>query len=139
MSRELLRDLYGHQEWADAQHWTALQAHPGALDDAKLRERLHHILLVQRYFLSVARQSGPPDRPQLSDFGSMGEMKAEARRYHESARAFVTTASDDAPDSRRLRPIRHSTLPRFSSAAMRSRNAGSSTRNSSGSLSVKSR
>ena len=93
--RELLRDLYGHQAWADALHWTAFEAHPGALLDAKLRERLHHIHLVQRAFLGVATGSGMPERPRLEDFAGMHELKAEARRYHEAARRFVEGASDE--------------------------------------------
>jgi hypothetical protein len=94
--RELLRDLYGHQEWADALHWTAFAAHPLALQDPKLRERLHHIHLVQRAFLAVARRTGPPAKPRLEDFASVDELKAEARRTHEDARRFVEEADDDA-------------------------------------------
>jgi len=94
--RELLRDLYGHQEWADALHWAAFAAHPVALQDPKLRERLHHIHLVQRAFLAVARRTGPPAKPRLEDFASLDELKAEARRTHEDARRFVEEAGDDA-------------------------------------------
>jgi uncharacterized damage-inducible protein DinB len=94
--RELLRDLLGHQEWADALHWTALLAHPGALQDAKLRERLHHIHLVQRAFLEIARGGGPPAHPRPEDYASLDEMRAEARRTHEAARRFVEEASDAA-------------------------------------------
>lgn len=34
----LLREFYFHQAWADAEHWRALAAHPGALDDDALRQ-----------------------------------------------------------------------------------------------------
>ena len=102
--RELLRDLYGHQEWADALHWSAFAAHPGALDDPKLRERLHHIHLVQRAFLGVARGTGMPDRTRLEDFAGMDELKAEALRYHEAARRFVEEASDAALAARAQLP-----------------------------------
>src|SRR5438876_7091463 len=47
----LLRDLYGHQAWTDAEHYRAIEAHPPARDDRAIRERLHHIHLVQRAFL----------------------------------------------------------------------------------------
>ena len=47
----LLRDLYGHQEWADAEHFRAIGVHPAARDDKAIRDRLHHIALVQRAFL----------------------------------------------------------------------------------------
>ena len=42
-----LEELYAHQEWADAEHWRALEAHPPALEDKAIRDRLHHIHLVQ--------------------------------------------------------------------------------------------
>src|SRR6266487_219241 len=47
----LLRDLYGHQIWADAEHWRAIGAHTAACDDKAIRDRLHHITIVQRAFL----------------------------------------------------------------------------------------
>jgi hypothetical protein len=49
-----LHELYGHQEWADAEHWRAFEAYPAALEDRAIRERLHHIHLVQHGFLWVA-------------------------------------------------------------------------------------
>ncbi len=45
-----LDELYAHQEWADAEHWRAFEAHPAALDDKAIRERLLHIHLVQHAF-----------------------------------------------------------------------------------------
>jgi uncharacterized damage-inducible protein DinB len=50
---QILRDLLQHQAWADAEHWRAFDAHPAALEDAALRERQHHIHLVQSGFLWV--------------------------------------------------------------------------------------
>ena len=44
----LLRDLFGHQFWADVTLWTAIGAHAPAREDKVIRERLHHIHLVQR-------------------------------------------------------------------------------------------
>jgi len=48
-----LDELYGHQQWADAEHWRAFEAHPGALADKALFERLYHIHLVQHGFLWI--------------------------------------------------------------------------------------
>jgi hypothetical protein len=48
-----LYELYAHQEWADAEHWRALEAHPAALEDKAIRQRLLHIHLVQHAFLWV--------------------------------------------------------------------------------------
>lgn len=93
--REVLRDLYGHQEWADALHWSALEAHGVSLQDAQIRERLHHIHLVQRAFLAIAQGSGLPSKMKLEDFPTMADMKAEARRSHGAARQLVEGLSDE--------------------------------------------
>jgi hypothetical protein len=52
---EMLLDLYGHQAWADAEHWRAIEAQPGALEDSAIRDRLYHYHLTQRAFLFVVR------------------------------------------------------------------------------------
>jgi len=55
-----LDELYAHQVWADAEHWRAFEAHPAALKDKALYERLHHIHLVQHGFLWI---TGPRTSP----------------------------------------------------------------------------
>ena len=76
-----LDELYAHQEWADAEHWRAIEAHPAALADKAIRERLLHIHLVQHGFLWVTS----PQRPgfgfkKLEDFPSMTDLKTYARQ-----------------------------------------------------------
>ena len=76
-----LDELYAHQEWADAEHWRAMEGHPAALADKAIRERLLHIHLVQHGFLWVTS----PQRPEfafkkLEDFPSMAELKVYARQ-----------------------------------------------------------
>ena len=79
----LLIDLYRHQQWADAEHWRAIQAHPGAVDDPAIRERLHHIHHVQHAFLGVVTNSGfDPFNPPA--FEQAGGLKAWAREYHDA-------------------------------------------------------
>ena len=71
-----LDELYAHQEWADAEHWRAFEAHPPALTDKAIRERLLHIHLVQHGFLWVtARQRGEFTFKKLEDFPSMADLK----------------------------------------------------------------
>src|SRR5262249_17149598 len=69
-----LRELYGHQEWADAEHWRAFESHPAALADKAIRERLLHIHLVQHAFLWL-----------LGTRNQQFEVK-EDRRFREPAR-----------------------------------------------------
>jgi uncharacterized damage-inducible protein DinB len=76
-----LGELYAHQEWADAEHWRAFEAHPPALEDKAIRERLLHIHLVQHGFLWVTS----PERSdfafkKLEDFPTMADLKQYARQ-----------------------------------------------------------
>jgi uncharacterized damage-inducible protein DinB len=83
-----LSDLYAHQAWADARQWRAFEAHPSALEDRKLVERLHHIHLVQHLFLAVVRSEAPvPTKP--ADFPTPAALKDYGRRHHEEAASFV--------------------------------------------------
>ena len=78
-----LNELYAHQEWADAEHWRAFEAHPAALDDQEIRARLPHIHQVQYAFLWI---TGPRTSEfafkRLEDLPSMTDLKQSARRYH---------------------------------------------------------
>jgi uncharacterized damage-inducible protein DinB len=80
-----LTELYAHQEWADAEHWRAFEAHPPALADKAIRERLLHIHQVQYAFLWITgpRTAGFAFK-KLEDFPSMADLKQYARRYHAS-------------------------------------------------------
>ena len=75
-----LDELFAHQEWADAEHWRALEAHPGALEDKAIRERLLHIHLVQHAFLWI---TGPRDTPfvsrKIEDFPDVAGLKKYAQ------------------------------------------------------------
>jgi uncharacterized damage-inducible protein DinB len=91
-----LKELYAHQEWADAEHWRALQGHAAALADKAIRERLHHIHQVQAAFLWVVG----PRREQfvitkVEDYPDIGDLKVFARKYHADMAAKLG-AMDDA-------------------------------------------
>jgi uncharacterized damage-inducible protein DinB len=76
-----LDELYAHQEWADAEHWRAIEAHPAALADQAIRARLHHIHLVQHGFLWV---TGPRtaefELTKVEDFPAMADLKKYAKQ-----------------------------------------------------------
>lgn len=80
-----LDELYAHQEWADAEQWRAFEAHPAALADKAICERLLHIHQVQYAFLWMA---GPRTShfgfKKLDDFADMAALKAYARQYHKA-------------------------------------------------------
>jgi uncharacterized damage-inducible protein DinB len=91
----LLRDLYGHQEWADAEHWRAIGACAAARDDAAIRLRLLHVHLVQRFFMFACGDGqSPPDMPAPEDFPTFEALAAYARASHERVRALVAAPMD---------------------------------------------
>lgn len=76
-----LEELFAHQEWADAEHWRAFEAHPPALADKAIRERLMHIHLVQHGFLWVATpQRAEFSFKKLEDFPSTADLKKYAQQ-----------------------------------------------------------
>jgi uncharacterized damage-inducible protein DinB len=87
---QLMRDLYLHQSWADAEHWKALEAHPEALTDKVIAVRMHHIHLVQHAYLWLIEGEGQPFvRTTSSDFKTPGELKHYAREYHERMKTLL--------------------------------------------------
>ena len=91
----LLRDMYGHQEWADAEHWRAFGALEAARDYTPLRERLHHIHLVQRMFVwAVGDRATPPTPSTPADFAAIDDLKAYARGSHDQIRRLLDGLTD---------------------------------------------
>ena len=79
----LLRDLYGHQVWADAEHWRAIGDHAVARDDKAIRDRLHHIALVQRLFLwAVVDRQDAFAFTKPEEFPSFDALQTYAREHH---------------------------------------------------------
>jgi uncharacterized damage-inducible protein DinB len=79
----VLTDLLGHQAWADAEHWRALESHPPALADPAIKLRLHHIHIVQRAFAwTVGDREQPFEFTTVDDFPDVSMLKAYAREYY---------------------------------------------------------
>jgi len=91
-----LDELYAHQEWADAEHWRALEAHAPALADRAIRARLHHIHAVQSAYLwMVGPRTSPLVMTKVEDYASMADLKAFARKVHVDS-AAMRGAMDEA-------------------------------------------
>jgi uncharacterized damage-inducible protein DinB len=96
-----LHELYAHQEWADAEHWHAFEAYPAALADRAIRERLHHIHLVQSGFLWVV--TDPTAKfvvTKAEDYPNMDDLKAFARKCQSEMAAML-----DGLDEARLEEL----------------------------------
>ena len=80
----LLRDFYGHQVWADAEQWHCIEAQPSAAGDVAIKNRLHHIHMVQRVFLwAVSDRTAALEVTKPDDFASLADLKRYARDYHD--------------------------------------------------------
>lgn len=101
MANQWLRDLCAHQAWADAEHWNAIGAHPGAREDVAIRQRLHHLHFVQHAFLWTV---GARDRPftvtKPDDFASFDGLRDYAREYH-----LQLPVLQDLSDARLAEPV----------------------------------
>jgi uncharacterized damage-inducible protein DinB len=90
----LLRDFCGHQVWADAELWRAIGGHAPARDDKAIRDRLHHIAIVQRAFLwAVGDRQDRFVFTTPADFASFEDLKAYSREHHDRISAFIGTVS----------------------------------------------
>ena len=120
-----LHELYCHQEWADAEHWHAFEVHPAALADKAIRERLHHIHLVQSAFLWVV---GPRTSQfviiKVEDYRNMADLKAFAREYHRGV-AELLNGMDEKREAEPVeipwfKPLKISRLQALTQCAMHS-------------------
>jgi uncharacterized damage-inducible protein DinB len=88
-----LADLYRHMEWADAAVWTSVLASEEARRDAKLRDYLYHLHLVQRAFLSVWRGEWREGAyPKFDDARSLMEW---GRTFYGEAWSHVGALGDE--------------------------------------------
>jgi uncharacterized damage-inducible protein DinB len=90
----VLRDMYGHQAWADAALWNAIDGNDRARADSVIHNRLHHIHLVQRAFMwAVSDRSGEFVISKAEEFG-FADLKSFARESHTAIDRFLTQASN---------------------------------------------
>jgi uncharacterized damage-inducible protein DinB len=90
-----IQELYAHQEWADTEHWRAFEAYPAALADRAIRERLHHIHLVQSAFLwVVGLRIEEFTITKIEDYPNMADLKSFAQKGHAKWAAMLSGLSE---------------------------------------------
>ena len=94
-SKDAIRDLFHHMEWADEEVWRAVLPCDGACADATIQGLLLHLHVVQRAFLAVwtGRTLTFPDP---AEFGSIADLHAWTATYYAEARAFIAAVDHDA-------------------------------------------
>jgi uncharacterized damage-inducible protein DinB len=99
-SRELLRDLLRHMEWADAAVWAAVPSDEPA--DTRLHRLLLHIHTVQYAFLTIWRAGDLMDVfNRANALRRLADVVGWARGYYPQAYAFV----DAADEARLVQPV----------------------------------
>lgn len=87
------RGVLGHAEWADALVWKVVTVL--GRDDGELREKLHHLHMVQWAYLHIWRAE--PVRPrELTTFPALAAIRAWAREYYRELPSYLATVADDA-------------------------------------------
>jgi uncharacterized damage-inducible protein DinB len=92
----LFAELFEHQAWADAMMLAAVGACPAAGDDEKLRHTLHHIVMVQRLFLSIFLKQPFDMATEAKQPESMDALVARFRATHGEEIAFVKNLDEAA-------------------------------------------
>jgi uncharacterized damage-inducible protein DinB len=90
----MFRSLFSYQSWADAAILSAVKSHPESLRDEWLLKTLHHIVMVQRFFLSrfLVRPFEKERESQTPE--SFDELIQLFRITHEEELAFVDSISE---------------------------------------------
>jgi uncharacterized damage-inducible protein DinB len=90
---DALTDLYRHMEWADAVTWTSVFASESGHKDAKLRDYLYHLHLVQHAFLRAWR--GEQSETPYPTFNDAESLMLWGRNYYGEAFAHLETLNDE--------------------------------------------
>ncbi|HYM60635.1 MAG TPA: DinB family protein [Thermoanaerobaculia bacterium] len=94
---ESIRPLFAHMEWADATVWTSVLAEPRTAGDVVLRDRLHHIHLVQRAFLSIWTGTAP-EFLEPSSFADLAGLCRWGRDYQPKVKEFLASVGEASLD-----------------------------------------
>lgn len=84
-----IRDLYLHQEWADAKHWRAVLTSEAARKDPDLKERLVHLHAAQQVWLGRWQGLSLPF-PKAEDHASIEDTFHFAKACHAALRAYLS-------------------------------------------------
>jgi len=110
---DMLRDLFGHEAWADAELLRAVQGCEPAAIDEDVRNRLRHAHETQQWFLAFVKGEAVARPGEATPELSFDEFAASMRRYQAGVREVLDTASAEWLDSVLTFPYgRHSQVTR---------------------------
>ncbi len=91
---QLIRDLFGHEAWADALMMRALLACQAARDDSEIRDRLHHANLTQRWYCDL--YEGVTGDYRTAGTPPFHELRIAVEQYHERMRTVLERLTTEA-------------------------------------------
>ena len=106
------QQLCAHMEWADALMWKSVLASPLAPTSLDLRERIHHIHMVQHAYLQIWRKE-PLRIAELATFDGLSAINTWARAFYGSARATIDAMSQEDLDGIVVFPWSEALVARF--------------------------
>ena len=102
-----IRDLFGHQEWADAELWKAISVQEGALEDEHIDKRFRHFHATQYAYLLLLRGEEADVRKFAARYGDsvpIETVKMHAIEIHLESARFLETLPEPRLDERVLIP-----------------------------------
>lgn len=90
---ETILELFDHMLWADAEVWKAVTASEKATADAKLRELLYHLHVVQRAFLRAWR--GESFEEGFPQFTEARALRKWAISYYGEAKNYLSELDEE--------------------------------------------
>jgi uncharacterized damage-inducible protein DinB len=97
----LMQSHFAHMAWADHSLLKAVAAKDGAFDDEELRKWLHHIVVVERFFLSLLQAHPFNEAAERAVPASIEEMKQRFEEAHADGHAY-TARLDEAELARTI-------------------------------------
>jgi len=86
---EAIQSLFAHMAWADAAMLKAVAAQDGAFADDEVRKWLHHILVVQRFFLSLLQHRAFDMERERQAPSAIDEMERRFQEAQADGAAYV--------------------------------------------------
>jgi uncharacterized damage-inducible protein DinB len=92
----LISDLFRHQSWADSALLAAVRKHTPAAEDPQLRELLHHIVAVQRFFLATCEGKAFDRQQEMHAPATLDELTERFRVTHALEEQWIASLEETA-------------------------------------------
>ena len=105
--KSLIQDLFGHQEWADAEMWKAVEACAGALDKEDISKRFRHFHSTQYAYLKLVQGEKLDFKDIISRYGDsvpMQTVKQNAIAIHAELAKFLAALPESKLEDKLLIP-----------------------------------